>query len=231
MATEQKTDQAIAELLGLADSPELEALKSSKLKMEIKQLTAAAQREELALAAELDVERDRQAKNGFNRRLVIADEIMPVTVAAYTGALDHWGVRDPGLPIEIVIDSPGGDVMGTLAIYDTILRLRRNGHNVVTRGRGLVASGASILLQAGSERVMDANAQLMIHEIAYGTRGKSSDIADMVALTKRLEDRLLGIYAERSTLSKLQIARKWKKTDWWLSADEAVQFGFADRVE
>lgn len=227
MATTTKSTRAT----GRVTPPTLEALEERLLEQKIRFEKAKADITEIELAERADHERDRKAKGGYNRRLTITGPIGGEDVDVWISALEHWANRDPGEPIEIVIDSPGGDVLGGLALYDTILRLRRRGHKVTTRGRGLVASMAGILLQAGDERVMDANAQLMIHEISYGARGKSSEIADMVAFGKRLEDRLLGILADRAAMSKQAIARKWKKTDWWLSADEAAKLGFVDRVE
>lgn len=216
---------------GKANTPELDALEAKLLEQKIRFERAKADITEIELAERVDQERDRKAKGGYNRRLSITGVIDNRDVDVWIGALEHWASRDPGEPIEIVIDSPGGDVLAGLALFDQILRLRRQGHHITTRGRGMIASMATIIMQAGDERVLDANAQFMIHEISYGARGKSSEIADMVAFGKKLEDRLLGILAERSTMTKQAIARKWKKTDWWLSADEAAKLGFVDRVD
>jgi ATP-dependent protease ClpP protease subunit len=98
-------------------------------------------------------------------------------------------------------------------------------------GTGMIASMAAILMQAGDERVLDENAWFMIHEISSRLGGKSSDMEDELKFVKRLQDRALAILSERSTLSKTQIARRWKKTDDWMSAEEALQLGFVDRVE
>jgi ATP-dependent protease ClpP protease subunit len=61
-------------------------------------------------------------------------------------------VQDSARPITITINSPGGSVMDGLALYDKILRLRRKGTPIETRATGLVASMATILLQAGDVR-------------------------------------------------------------------------------
>lgn len=145
--------------------------------------------------------------------------------------LEHWERRDPGAPITIRINSPGGSVLDGFALLDTILRLRRKGHKITTHGIGMIASMATIIMQAGDERVLDQNAWFMIHEVSAGTSGKASEMEDQMKFTLKLQDRLLDILAERSKLTKTQIKRRWKKTDDWMSSDDALALGFVDRVE
>jgi ATP-dependent Clp endopeptidase proteolytic subunit ClpP len=210
---------------------DLRELKAQLLAQEIRQASAEADIAEFDRASRFDIERDRQVKPGRIRHLYINDAIQGMMVDTWIDALNHWSLRDPGQPIEITINSPGGSVLDGLAIYDTILRLRRKGHHVTTRGTGLIASMATILMQAGDERILDANSWFMVHEVSAGARGTSSDMEEQVAFVKRLNDRLHGILAERSTLSKKQILNRTKKKDDWLSAEEAVALGFADKVE
>jgi ATP-dependent Clp protease protease subunit len=196
-----------------------------------RQVIAEAQLHELQLLAARDHERDRKAKPGFTRRFMFDDIIDGNSAAQFIDTLEHWEHRDPGEPIVVTFNTPGGSVSDGFAIYDTILRLRRKGHHVTTRALGAVYSMGGVLFQAGEERVMDANAYMMIHEVSLRTGGKSSDMEDDLKYVKRLEDRLLSILAERSTLTKEQIKRRWKKTDWFIDAEQAVELGFADRVE
>lgn len=180
-----------------------------------------------------DKEADRLAKPGSRtyRQLNIFAPIFGGNVDTWIDTLEHWERRDPGEPIVIRINSPGGDVLDGFALLDTILRLRRNGHHVTTHGLGMIASMATVLMQAGDERVLDKNAWFMIHEVSAGVRGKSSEMEDELKFVKKLQDRLLDILAERSTLTKAQIKRRWTKKDDWMSADEALKLGFVDRVE
>ena len=60
--------------------------------------------------------------------------------------------------------------------------------------------------------------------------GKTSEIEEAEKFHRVLEDRTLEILAERSKLTKTAIRRKWKKTDWWLSALDALEHGFTDEV-
>ena len=129
-----------------------------------------------------------------------------------------------------MLNSPGGNVFAGLALYDAITDLKARGHKVTTVARGYAASMGGILLQAGTERVVGANAQVLIHEVSTMDSGKTSELEDNLKFQKKLQDRLLAILAERSTLTKAQIARRWKKTDWWLDADECIEYGIADRI-
>ena len=94
----------------------------------------------------------------------------------------------------------------------------------------MAASMAGILLQSGNKRVIGQNAYILIHEVSDVAAGTTSEIEDELKLTKRLQKRLVGILAERSTMSEQQIEKKWKKNDWWLDANEAVELGFADEI-
>jgi ATP-dependent Clp endopeptidase proteolytic subunit ClpP len=208
-------------------------LKNQKLEHEIRATAAQAVAHELELAKLNDLEADRLAKPGSRsyRQLNIFAPIVGNYVDTWIDMLEHWERRDPGEPITIRINSPGGSVLDGFALLDTILRLRRKGHKVTTHGIGMIASMATILMQAGDERVLDHNAWFMIHEVSAGVQGKASEMEDQMKFTMKLQERLLDILAERSTLSKTQIKKRWKKTDDWMSAEEALKLGFVDRVE
>lgn len=212
---------------------ELTDLRAELLQAEIRKTSAEAAMKEIDLAVAEDTERDRQVKLGKIRVLDIFDAIMPKNVYAWIDALEHWSRRDPGMPITININSPGGSVTHGLALYDTIQRLRRNGHEVTVRGSGLVASMASVLLQAGDVRIMDKRAKLLLHEGSTTLRGDmtAGEMEDTQFFTKVLRDDILDIYVSRSNMTKRQIESKWKRRDWLLTADEALKYGFVDRVE
>ncbi len=147
------------------------------------------------------------------------------------GKLALWSRLDPGCDISIIIDSPGGDIIAGFHLYDEIQALRGRGHKVTTKSRGMAASMGGVLLQAGDERVMGAQASMLIHEAQFGAIGSFGEIEDQVEFVKKLQDRILGILAERSTLTKRQIKTRWTRKNWWLMADEALELGFIDRIE
>jgi len=213
------------------ETPDLKALRAELLQEQIRSERLKADKSALEYAEMWDKERDRLVRPGRRRHLNIDGPIGGLSVIAWLDALNHWGSRDPGEPITITINSPGGDVMDGFALYDTILRLRRKGSYVTTHGQGMVASMAAVLMQAGDERILDRNAFFMIHEISALTGGRLSDIEEQAAFMKRLQGKALDALAERSTLSKAAIARRWRKKDDWLAAEEALKLGFVDGVE
>lgn len=146
-------------------------------------------------------------------------------------SVGFWTRKRPGCDITIIFNSPGGGVFEGLALYDFIRDLRSRGHKVITKSVGMAASMGGILLQAGDERVMGPNAYMLIHEVSSGAIGKTSELEDALEFTTRLQEKLLNILAERSTMTVAQIKRKWKKKDWWLDAQEALELGFIDRIE
>lgn len=210
-------------------------LEGELLVEEIRKTRAEAAKAEIELAIAQDQESDRLVKGGKTRTLNIRDVIHPDITDKWIDALTHWSLRDPGEPVTINISSPGGSVTDGLALYDTIMRLRRQGHPVTTRGMGLVASMAGVILQAGDERIMDERAKLLIHEGSQ-TFGKGStltagEMEDAQFFSKLLREDILNIYAGRSNLSKAQIKNRWSRRDWILTAEEALKYGFVDRVE
>lgn len=133
----------------------------------------------------------------------------------------------------IVFNSPGGNVIAGLALFDFLDDLKRDKKiELTTVARGMAASMGGVLLQAGSpgRRFVGSNAHVLIHEVSSLGMGKVSELEDELKFTKRLQERLLDILAERSTMSKAQIKVKWGRRDWWLNSDECVEFGFADHV-
>src|SRR4051794_2325290 len=144
--------------------------------------------------------------------------------------LGLWSRRDPGSPITVVFNSPGGSVLDGLALFDYLRQLRQAGHHVTTIALGRAASMGAVLLQAGDRRLIGENAFMLVHEVSHLSAGKVSEREDNVDFTRRLQKRLLTILASRSTLTEVQIARRWARKEWWLDAAEAVELGLADAV-
>lgn len=146
-------------------------------------------------------------------------------------------------PIEIEFFSPGGSVIDGMALFDFIQQLRAAGHHVTTSATGYAASMGGILLQAGDKRVMGREAYVLIHEVSFGAAGKIGEIEDEVAFIKKIQDRVLDIFASRSKeaaaredtqctkpLTKRQLKAGWNRKDWWLSSDECLIHGIVDEV-
>lgn len=181
------------------------------------------------LASEMEWKRMEASKDQARIYNFIAP-IMLESVQHCMDLLGQWNREDSSRPIELVFNCPGGSVMDGLALYDYIKTLQAAGQTVNTSVLGMAASMAAILLQAGDERIVGANSYTMVHEVSFSAEGNMSVVRDTAAFTERIQDRTLNILAERSTLTRDEIASRWERRDWWLDAEEAVRLGFADTI-
>jgi ATP-dependent Clp endopeptidase proteolytic subunit ClpP len=213
--------------------------KPNKADLELKVLQAEARRHnasadvyELKAAEERRLQEEGQAAGWANRVFSFVEPVYGESVAHCMDTLSMWSRLEPGCDITVILNSPGGLIFEGLALYDFFDELKRDGHTLTIIVRGIAASMGSILLQAASpgERVIGRNAHVMIHELSDMAYGKHSDIKDATKFNERLNDRLIAILAERSTLSRRTIKNRSARKDWWLDADECVDHGFADRV-
>lgn len=210
-----------AEKLGLdIEIAKLEK-RSTKLELEARRME---------LEERTQVYGEKKAKADRHGRYMFFGPVGANSVSECIGELQFWHRQNPDKDFEVILNSPGGDVLHGLALYDDLTALREQGHHITVTVRGMAASMGGILLQAGDERVVGKNSHVLIHEISTGAIGKLSEIEDEAKFCEQLSRQLLDILAERSTLTQQQIRRKWRKTDWWLSAEEAVDLGFADRI-
>lgn len=136
--------------------------------------------------------------------------------------------EDPGKDIYLYINSPGGMVTSGMAIYDTMQHIKSD---VVTICVGLAASMGSFLLAAGTKgkRLALPHSRIMIHQPSGGTRGQATDIEIEAREILRIRHQLNNIYADRTgqPLSKIE---KDMDRDFFLSAEEAKEYGLIDRV-
>ncbi|HEY9778396.1 MAG TPA: Clp protease ClpP [Planktothrix sp.] len=153
------------------------------------------------------------------------------TVRVGIQKLNELSRRHPGKPLTVVINSPGGSVIAGLALYDHIRDLSKRGHKMTVKVRGYAASMGGILLQAGDHRVVGPEALVLIHEVSSGAIGKVSEMQDRVNFSKLLWDKLAVILSKRSKMSAQEIKEKAFKFDWWLTAEEAIELGFADEID
>lgn len=131
-------------------------------------------------------------------------------------------------PIKILVSSPGGHVESADAIHDLIRFVRAP---VTTIGSGWVASaGAHIFLAAEkSRRVCLPNTRFMIHQPAGGAGGPAADIAIQAKEILRTRERLAHIISQE-TGQPLERVRVDIERDFWMSAEEAIQYGMVSRV-
>lgn len=206
------------------DSPALEAAKISNLNAERRIFELEASFRERKLSDEVSSLNDAQIFHFFG-------PINQTNCSIAIEELGTWSRKNPESEITVIFNSPGGTVFDGLALFDYLRDLQRRGHKVITKALGKAESMGSVLLQAGSERIMSKNAFIMIHEISGGALGKASEMEDSVKLVERLQVKILNILAERSLLTNIKIKRRWTRKDWYLDAEEAFELGFIDRIE
>lgn len=202
-------------------------LEQQRLRVEIRKLTAEADKEEIYLATS----QEGRLMSNFKARMIhFNDRVDSYTVANCMEMVRAYASLDPTGRIEIIFNSGGGSVLDGLELYDHIMAARASGTPIDTTILGLGASMAGVLSQAGEVRRMGKHAHLMIHEIASLNFGTLSSIKDSVKFSERLYDRLLGILAERSKLTIDEIRAHADRRDWWLDSEESLKFGFIDSV-
>ena len=142
----------------------------------------------------------------------------------------HLEADAPGKPITFYINSPGGEVMSGLAVYDCIRLLSSPVRTVCI---GTAASMGSLLFLAGEERLMLPHSQLMIHDPSYShadySHKKPDEIEEEIAELKKTRDILCGIIAERTGQPLDRIYEK-TKLDSWFPPAEAIAFGLATGI-
>jgi len=127
--------------------------------------------------------------------------------------------------LRVRINSSGGSVFEGMAIYNLF---KSHEARVVVVIDGVAASMASIVAMAGDEIEMGEGAYLMIHDPLGYVRGVSEEMRDMADLLDKMRDQLIGIYARRTSQSVGQI-QEWMKAETWMTTDDAIANGFADR--
>ena len=129
--------------------------------------------------------------------------------------------------IDVRINCKGGDVFDGIAIYNA---LRQHDARVVTKIDSLAASIASVIAQAGDERIMVQHSQMMIHDAHGVCVGGAADMTAMGVLLERQSNLIADIYATKARSADIERYRDLMRAETWLTADEAVELGLADRV-
>lgn len=139
--------------------------------------------------------------------------------------------------IELVINSPGGDVFTGSALSALISNEVNNGRKIKTVGIGLVASAATFMLLAGSEVTMQEDAFLMVHQpFSYGG-GNSDDLRKDADLLDKIENIIVNIYARKMMQNKgmdedeaKKKSKEYVQNETWFTAQEALEAGLIDSI-
>lgn len=136
--------------------------------------------------------------------------------------------QDPKKPIQLYINTPGGSVTAGLAIYDTMQYVKSP---ISTVCIGMAASMGATLLAAGAkgQRFALPNSEVLLHQVAGGVTGQAVEIEITAKQIVKIKDRLNKILAKHTgrPLKKIELDTD---RDFYLSADEAKEYGIIDKV-
>jgi len=175
-----------------------------------------------------------------DRIIMLDTEVRQESASAIVAQMLFLEAENPEADILFYINSPGGSVTAGLSIYDTMQYIKPDVSTIVL---GQACSMGSFLAQAGArgKRLVLPEARTMIHRVSSGTPGTSGsvhvqelefeDARRSFEESKRINKRLTELYVKHNTAGKnydeLYEAMKY---DTFLSAEEAVQYGLADKV-
>jgi len=138
--------------------------------------------------------------------------------------------ENPEKDISLYINSPGGSVTAGMAIYDTMQFIKPDVSTIVM---GQACSMGSLLAQAGAKdkRFILPNARHMIHQPSGGARGQATDMEIQVKELLTLKKSLTEIYVKHNSAGKsYDELGKDMERDYFMSAQEAVNYGLADKI-
>ena len=157
----------------------------------------------------------------------VTDEVANALIAQFL----FLEVDNPEKDIHLYINSPGGSVTAGLAIYDVMQYVKCD---VATFCLGMAASMGSLLLQAGAKgkRYAMPNSRIMIHQPLISGGGLTGQITDIEITAKELiktKEKLTQIYVDH-TGKKFDFLKANMERDYYLSPEEAKEFGLVDHV-
>ena len=164
----------------------------------------------------------------IDRIVFLGTEIDDVVANLIIAQLLFLDAQSSEKDINLYINSPGGSVSSTLAIYDTMQFLKSD---ISTICIGMAASGAAVILAAGTKgkRMALPNSRMMIHQPLGGAQGQVTDIEIHTREMIKIKEKLNFILATH-TGQPLEKIKKDTERDFFMSAEEAQAYGLVDQV-
>ena len=155
---------------------------------------------------------------------VIDDKVANTVIAQILFLASEDAKKD----IKLYINTPGGSVTDGLAIYDTMQYVKPD---VSTICIGMAASLGALLLSAGAKgkRFALPNSQILIHQIMGGAEGQAADIKIKAEQILKIRDRLNQILTKHTGKNIKQVEKDTDR-DYYMTADEAKEYGVVDKV-
>ena len=182
------------------------------------------------------VEQDARGERSFdiysrllNERVVfLGTEVNDEVANLVNAQLLHLEAADPEKEIQLYINSPGGVVYAGFAIYDAMQFIRPD---VQTTCVGVAMSMGSLLLAGGAQgkRMALPNSKILIHQVSSGFQGQATDIEIHAKEIIDIRQRLDQIIAKH-TKQPYEKVRTDTERDYFLSSEEANEYGIIDRV-
>jgi len=163
-----------------------------------------------------------------DRIIFLGTQIDDATANTIIAQLLFLEATDPDKDVYIYINSPGGSVSSTIAIYDTIQYIKSD---VSTICVGMAASGAALILASGAKgkRFALPNSRIMVHQPLGGAQGQVTDIEIQTRELKRIKDTINKILTHH-TGQKFEKVAKDTERDFYMTAQESKEYGLIDEV-
>jgi len=176
-----------------------------------------------------DETREKRIENGVFR----ID--FPITFGASSVLLDSLArMRSIGIKdVTFTLDSPGGEAYESIAMYDIISAMPKDGMSTRMITLGACASAAvMIVLQGAQERLCLPNSRFLLHELRRAgiVHETASQMDEQTREIKRIQDCILDILSKRTGKTVKDIRKTISRKDVWMSAQEAIEYGLVDRI-
>ena len=164
----------------------------------------------------------------MDRIIFLGTQVDDYTANVIQAQLLYLDSSEPGKDVSIYINSPGGSVYAGLGIYDTMQYIQSDVSTICT---GMAASMAAVLLVAGAKdkRFALKHSRVMIHQPMGGIQGQASDIEITSREILKLKKELYTIISDLSGQPYDKVYQDSDR-DYWMTAQEAVDYGMIDRV-
>lgn len=198
-------------------------------------------KEILELIKELDESKNKELKSfdqlvdyyqSYNERNLVLGEIGPELAVAIDSVIRFWNKVDENVPVEerqpikVYIHSPGGYLTSAFSIIDSIKLSKTPVHTIAI---GDVYSGGFFIFLAGDKKLAYPHASFLYHEGATTSGGDANKFRNFAKFYEVQLEQLKHIVLKNSGISEEEY-EKHIKDDWWLTSEEAVQFGIADEI-
>ena len=164
----------------------------------------------------------------MDRIIFLGTQVDDYTANVIQAQLLYLDSSEPGKDVSIYINSPGGSVYAGLGIYDTMQYIQSDVSTICT---GMAASMAAVLLVAGAKdkRFALKHSRVMIHQPMGGIQGQASDTEITSREILKLQKELYSSVSEHSGQPYDKVYQDSDR-DYWMTAQEAVDYGMIDRV-